>query len=57
VGAIMSFKEKYTTERLILDDKTEDKIESTKTVLTNDTFATCELLDELIREINFRGRK
>ena len=44
----MSFHEKYTTEEKKAKDESLDKIESKKTVLSNDAFATGELLELLI---------
>lgn len=44
----MSFKEKYTTQDLITSDKSLDKLESKKIVLSNDAFVVAELLEHLI---------
>ena len=45
----MNFKEKYTTEAKIKADKTGE--ETKKTVITNDTFAFCEVLEGIKGEI------
>jgi len=41
----MNFREKYTTADLIAEDKTPDKKEKDKMILSNDALAIGELLE------------
>lgn len=46
----MSFKDKYTTDDLILKDNSVDKKEKSKTVLSNDFYMLGEYLECIINK-------
>jgi hypothetical protein len=50
VGEIkkMAFTDSHTTLNLVTLDKTPDKVESKKVVLSEDAFAICQLLETLV---------
>lgn len=50
----MDFKDKYTTSELVANDLSPKKEESKKIVISNDTYALSEMLDNLIKELSFR---
>ena len=47
----MGFHEKYTTEEKKAKDESLEKVESTKTVLSNDAYSQGELLELLINTL------
>jgi hypothetical protein len=46
----MTFKETYTTDKLILDDKTDEKLEAKKIILSNDYYMLGEMLECLLNK-------
>lgn len=47
----MSFKEQYTTAELAASDISKEKIEKSKTVISNDAMAIGQLLECLINKM------